>query len=534
MNLIEDDWLQGTDAEGKTAALSLLDIGDVKWLDLHAERPDFRGALYQLLIGVLQTGYAPQDVDEWRDRWRSPPDRDELSKAFNDLLPAFVLESDSGAPAFMQDLELPAEANQLSVRDLLIDAGSDSNLYFNKPVDDFCLCGRCAATALFALQINAPSGGRGVRTSLRGGGPLTTLLLPVESGTPATLWQKLWLNVQPVEALSHAPVTELGRVLPWLLPTRNSDGDKGLETTPQSVHPLQAYWSMPRRIRLVSPLGDGGVGTCSVCAAENVRVFSHYKTRHGGTNYTGAWTHPLTPYKLDSKGEKPPISCKGRDAGKGYREWVGLVLGNEDHQPDAAQVVRHFNNHVRKPAARLWCFGYAMDNMKAQCWYESMLPVLNVEASRRRVFTKRVKELLDAADLMAIQLHKHVKSAWFSRPGDVGQERAVPQSFWQGSEPMFYRALHGLHGVDDLESASSVRPVYQQWLREARELVLGLFDDWVLKVPVEALNMQRVVQARADLLKDLSAGKAFKPLWDVVSGGKKASEMKKANAREST
>ena len=45
-----------------------------------------------------------------------------------------------------------------------------------------------------------------------------------------------------------------------------------------------------------------------------------YLTRHGGTNYTGNWLHPLTPYSLDSKGEKPPISIKGRQAGKSYRE----------------------------------------------------------------------------------------------------------------------------------------------------------------------------------------------------------------------
>ena len=35
-----------------------------------------------------------------------------------------------------------------------------------------------AAIGLFTLSAYAPAGGAGIRTSLRGGGPLTTLLLP--------------------------------------------------------------------------------------------------------------------------------------------------------------------------------------------------------------------------------------------------------------------------------------------------------------------------------------------------------------------
>ena len=97
-----------------------------------------------------------------------------LRKIFEPHLGRFELESDG--PAFMQDFQLPAEVNRLPVLDLLIDAGSGSNQYFNKPASDHAMCRSCAAQALFTLQINAPAGGRGVRTSLRGGGPLTSLL----------------------------------------------------------------------------------------------------------------------------------------------------------------------------------------------------------------------------------------------------------------------------------------------------------------------------------------------------------------------
>nr|WP_231886596.1 type I-E CRISPR-associated protein Cse1/CasA [Methylomonas methanica] len=68
------------------------------------------------------------------------------------------------------------------------------------------LCPSCAATALFTLQTNAPSGGVGHRVGLRGGGPLTTLVLPKASQT--TLWQKLWLNVfnqEDLQSVDTAP-----------------------------------------------------------------------------------------------------------------------------------------------------------------------------------------------------------------------------------------------------------------------------------------------------------------------------------------
>lgn len=507
--LVAEKWMLGVGDAG-LSLISPLDIGDGALFDLASPRPDFRGALYQFLIGLLQTAYAPRDQDEWRERWNSPPDTKELEAAFAPYRHAFLLENDG--PAFMQDLQLPEEVNLLPVLELLIDAGSTSNRYFNKPAAEHGLCASCCAQALLTLQLNAPSGGRGIRTSLRGGGPLTTLLLPASD--TSTLWQKLWLNVLPLDVLDHPPVKHLSDVLPWLAPTRTSD-DKGVgDTPPDVVHPLQAYWSMPRRIRLDD--STPGHGDCAVCGTRDVRLIHHYRTRHGGTNYTGTWTHPLTPYSLDAKGEKPPISIKGRQAGRGYRDWLGLVLGNDDHQPDAAQVVAHFTTKVKQPRTRLWCFGYDMANMKALCWYDSILPVHVLEPHRQRRFAQNVKLLLEVANDSASALHKQVKAAWFRRPGDVGQEPAVFQSFWQGSEVVFYRVLEQLSRVD-FDNETELAQTYRRWLLETRKLALELFDHWVLSGPVENLDQQRTVKARADLGKELNSGKAMKPLWKIVN-----------------
>lgn len=523
MNLLTARWIAGRDATNALVFTNPCEIGRGELRDIQAPRADFRGALYQLLIGLLQTAYPPADMDEWQDRWHNPPTPAELEAAFAPWQSAFELQSEG--PAFMQDFDLPDGSNQAPVVDLLIDAGSDANRFFNKPVAEHGLCERCAAQALLTLQLNAPAGGRGVRTSARGGGPLTTLLLPADAH--ATLWQKLWLNVLPLDVLAYPDFKAPADVLPWLLPTRNSDGPGAVETHPgqalpfkaHEVHPLQIYWSMPRRVRLDE--STAGQGHCAVCGAEDVRIVRHYLTRHGGTNYSGAWQHPLTPYSLDAKGEKPPLSIKGRQAGRGYRDWLGLVLGNENHQPDAARVVAHFTA-VKKPRVRtrLWCFGYDMSNMKALCWYDSVLPVHTVAEEQQRQFTACIKYLLDVANETAGALHRQVKAAWFRRPGDAKPQPAVEQSFWQASEADFYRLLESLESID-FENGARVAEVYRHWLMRTYRLALGLFDQWVIAAPIEDLDMRRVVEARAGLGKDLNSGKAMKPLWKIVNAYQK-------------
>ncbi len=509
MNLLTDRWLSVQDVSGRVERISPLDIGSAGYLDLVAVRPDFRGSLYQFLIGLLQLGFAPLDMDEWRERWRQAPDADTLKTAWEPYLHAFELESDGAA--FMQDLQLPADANLLPVVDLLIDAGSDSNLYFNKTPASLGLCEACAAQALFTLQINAPSGGRGVRTSLRGGGPMTTLLLP--EAEDASLWHKLWLNVLTRDSLAYPDAAAASDVLPWLAPTRTSDGKHAQTTTPETVHFLQAYWSMPRRIRLDA--SSCAVGDCGVCGAAGVRLFHHYRTRHGGTNYTGAWLHPLTPYSLDPKNEAP-LSIKGQPGGIGYRHWLGLTLGTPDMQPAAAQVVSHFHAKVGRPAVRLWCFGYDMANMKARCWYESTLPVHVVDAQRRTAFIRHVKEMIAVAVEAAGSLHKHVKAAWFRHPGEAGPEPAIFQSFWQGSEPAFYAAIADLAAADP-RSDAAVASLYRSWLLSVRQTATALFEHWTLAGPIEERNLGQVVKARAGLSRDLNTSKSAKPMWKFVA-----------------
>jgi CRISPR system Cascade subunit CasA len=231
--------------------------------------------------------------------------------------------------------------------------------------------------------------------------------------------------------------------------------------------------------------------------------------------------HPLTPYSHDPKAEKEPWSIKGQKGGIGYRHWLGLTLGKENLQPAAAKVVAYFNRVAKRlpadaQAMRLWCFGYDMASAKARCWYDSTLPLHIVAPELQRHLIRAVEELLDVASEAAKELHKQVKAAWFKRPADVGSEPAIQLGFWQSSETKFYELLERIVHAD-LQNVSALVPLYREWLIYVNHLALEQFDDWALAAPIEEMNMERVVKARADLAKWLNQGKVAKELWKQVN-----------------
>ena len=142
--------------------------------------------------------------------------------------------------------------------------------------------------------------------ALRGGGPLTTLVIPYEE---KILWDKLWLNVLDVEESFKRITSPSPDIFPWMGTVRIS-GKGGVDTRPEDAHPLQVYWSMPRRIRLIE--SRDADGTCDLCGSQVDLAVKEYATLNYGVNYVGEWIHPLTPYRFDPQREKPPLSIKGQ------------------------------------------------------------------------------------------------------------------------------------------------------------------------------------------------------------------------------
>jgi CRISPR system Cascade subunit CasA len=248
MNLVKDEWIPVIGQEGTIHRIAPWQISeaDNPVMELAAPRADFQGALYQFLIGLLQTTFAPEDHDEWLVYWQDPPASNLLREVFERHDDAFELFNSDGA-AFMQDFSLN-EGEQKSIATLLIEAPGtktrkDNLDHFVKGKTGEGMCPACVATALFTLQINAPSGGQGHRVGLRGGGPLTTLVMPAEA---ASLWQRLWANVLTREELELDYTGDTASIFPWMRQTRLSD-KSGEPTLPGDVHPLHMYWAKDKQ-----------------------------------------------------------------------------------------------------------------------------------------------------------------------------------------------------------------------------------------------------------------------------------------------
>lgn len=523
MNLLDNwTWLPVTRGTNEREAIEpwriTEGVAERPILDVLAPRADLKGAIYQFLIGLLQTACAPEDEIQWRDGWRQPPSPETLKAAFAPHLPAFELDGDG--PRFMQDFDLP-DGEHKDISALLIEAPGGKTLREN--LDHFVKGGtvrrmapQWAAMALFTLQINAPSGGVGHRVGLRGGGPLTTLVLPDETDEPASLWHKLWLNVLTREEMErqtgNAKLSDPAAIFPWLAPTRTSEAKTGKETRPENGHPLQMYWAMPRRIRL--DFAQCEAGYCDLSGEYSERLVGGYVTKNYGVNYTGPWLHPLTPYSIDPK--TGPLSIKGQPGGVIYRNWLGLVGGGENNPRQPARVVQAYLASRRgmlkedRPP-RLWAFGYDMDNMKARCWYEATMPIFPFDQEKREDILEAVQVLLDAAGEVLGNLRSCLKEAWFSRPKDAkGDFSFVDRDFWRKTEADFYRVLE-----ETIQSEAAIdanQALRKKWRESLYRQAVAIFEHWAMSEENEDGDMERIVQAREKLDKWLMFGKAMKRL----------------------
>lgn len=523
MNLIDAPWVPVIREDGSHCRIAPWQVSERAnpVVELDAPRPDFQGGLYQFLIGLLQTCCAPEELDDWFSWYDEPPEPEQLKALMEQCTRAFELFSEPGKPAFLQDLEL-VDGEIWPVESLLIEAPGDKtsrdNLdFFVKAGRVDHICPSCAAQALFTLQTNAPSGGAGHRVGLRGGGPLTTLVMPAHA--THTLWLKLWLNVLEKEALPSRwydePVCNAS-VFPWLAPSRLSDKN-GRATLPDDVNELQAYWGMPRRIRLQQDLL---VGQCDLCGDRSESLVTGFSTRNHGINYEGPWTHPLTPYREDPKKEKPPLSLKGQKDGLNYRHWLGLAFRDEGNGDRAALVV---SNHIGTRAIelqagmlpQLWCFGFDLDNMKARGWCEHRLPLFSVPPEQADLIKGVAQIMINCARALLPELRKQVKSGWFRRPEDhKGDTSMIDQTFWQHTEAEFYRLLSDCAAHAELGRIDAT--LYRRWYNTLTNTAWQLFDHFTLHTSVEALDLKRVMKARELLHKRIHTLKPIKELRELA------------------
>lgn len=540
-------------------ALLLDDLDGNCVVEVAAPRPDFNGALQEFLIGLLTTALLPSDDDEWAARTAVPPTVEQFHDALMKLPQAFDLEGEG--PRFFQDLSEAdvAEGKFWTAESLLI--GMPNTEFANAPrrevvTDLFVKPGRieklgraAAAMALLTMQTYAPAGGAGHRTSLRGGGPLTTLVDPRDtSADPSAgqqaLWTKLWANVETLADLREkpcaGPVAATDLAFPWLRATRTSDlKARGVKTPPAAAHPLEAYFGLPRRIRLEF----GGPGICDLTGMEDDRPVVGFRMRKHGTLYEG-WQHPLSPYYRVKVSSTEWLPVHGQPGGVSWRDWAGLVLqAGEGEVRRPAAVVPAFARRVGvrgAGTARLHVFGYDMDNMKARGWTESIVPLFAVtDEERRRLLRETAEQLAEATSVAAAALLYAVKDSRSSNPkaatGDIGHVRS---QLWGDTESEFFRVMEAVAAFDvdagdPWAAADALRSEFKGVISRG---AMAIFDQWCPAVGLAPEPLRRRVVARHDLQSTLGGytklgEQLFTALGVPLPGGGRAARAARKRSR---
>ena len=463
LNLIADAWIPAV-RKGNSIEIRPHQIAEDGVEHLAWPRDDLNLACLELLIGLVYLADPPRDDGDWHERYNSP-DSERLRDALEPFAPYFELTGDG--PRFMQDeerLEEPAGSGQIGTPDILfIDSAGANTARKNADL----MVGRdrypslplsLAAMSLYTLQAFAPAGGRGNRTSMRGGGPMVTLIKPVDGGTHP-LWRHAWCNVPEGQPL---PVSDAADALPWLRPTRTSES--GQIVVPDMSHDAEVFFGMPRRLRLIF---------------DDDRVTGVVQVRYG-TNYA-RWLHPLSPYYCrEAGGELLPVHPKpGRVS---YRNWLGLAFGRGTELRVAAKSVQRYHGLADAPPAETLAGGWAMSNMKPLDFTLHTYPTFPLD----KAMDMRVAALVEAADFVFKQLRRSLKRALMLQ-GTA--DAVVQETFFTETEPRFVHAIQSI--ADGLG-----QEVETAWLNDLRRAALGIYDRHVLP-GLAAADMARI-EAKVD------------------------------------
>ena len=550
LNLIRDPWIPVATRSGRrfpvrpcnlTLAIDNDPIVDIDW-----PRADFRAAQLEFLIGLLITACQPKGNSAWQRWWDKPASPDELAARFAPF--EAVFDVDGPGPHFLQDqgnlgnetvpiagllIEQPGANTEKNNADLFVKRGQME-----------VLARSTAAIALYTLQAFAPSGGAGHRTSLRGGGPLTTLAVP---SSKISLWHLLWLNVPPVfkESEDELPERRLTDVFPWLAPTRISD-KTGAATNLADIHPTQCFWGMPRRVALMFEPNTEKLA-CDITGVVEDIIVRTYRTKPWGVNYQNV-PHPLTPAYRVKPTDLEWLPVHPQPGGTAYRHWLSFVQASTTRKPAAciAEAERRLAaiGGAASARPRLRLLGYDMDNMKARGFVETEMPLLFAsdagrgenEQPRQLAFETLVQRLVGGATETVSLVTRAIKDA---KGGDGGTELdLVRETFFKDTETAFFEAA--TEGLYKIESAPLDQSLLQDLANQWRETTLRpaaekAFDR---EVPIAALTdmadfaaIEKMVNARRFLLVALAGyGPAGKRLFETLGMGARQAKAKKGVA----
>ena len=477
LNLITDAWIPVRTTDDERRVIRPDQIAEPGIARPDWPRADFNLACLELLVGLVFLADPPRHAGDWPNR--RAPDPDRLRDRLAPLAPAFDLGGDG--PRFLQDLEeLDADASPVDM--LFIDSSGGNTARNNADLmvkrERYAgLAAPLAAMALFTLQSQAPSGGAGNRTSMRGGGPLITLVEPAGE-PPAPLWEMVWANVPGGRPL---PPDRLEEALPWMRPTETSETGTSPKQPPDDdgLALAEAFFGMPRRLRLDFAEGDP-------------MIVTGVRQRPYGTNY-GLWRHPLSPYYQQKAGAEL-LPMHPRPGIASYRNWAGIAFQQPDGLRHVASTVAAWHNRNPQGAkASLHIGGWAMDNMKPRDFIWSRQPLFVFEDRKAE---QAAIALIEAANAFSLALAGAMQTLTGAASMDASAVEPVREAFYTDTQAGFEKMLARLARQEPLGAVAA------DWVAILRCAALGLFDPRAVPGLADRRieDAEAIIRARSQLL----------------------------------
>lgn len=480
LNLLADPWLPVIKSS-EIVKIRPDEIADPGTTRLAWPRPDFNLACLELLIGLVSMAYPPKDDADWEKKLENP-DTDQLRDRFEEFAGYFYLGG--SGPRFLQDIE-PFEydinPSQIKPVDMIfIDSPGDATVKKNSDLmvkrDRFLsLMPAEAAMALYTLQAFAPVGGSGNRTSMRGGGPMTTLVQPLElENTKNPLWRLVYSNVLPGTPL---PPHDAHQALPWIRETITSE--KNQVVTEESSHSLEAFFGMPRRLRLIF---------------DSDKITGVVQKKYG-TNYS-SWKHPLTPYYRQKEGDLEWLPVHPKAGPLSYRNWLGTTVATKDDGTGTTEVAKAVSTYGRRsgvPDYELLVGGWAMDNMKPVDFTLNSYPKF---PRLNEGFEDRVRLMVDAANATSNAIRKALRLAGSL---DGKSLDSVIEEFFTITEEEFVSSVREIAGGKGTE-------IEEGWYNGLRDVAIPMFDERTLTGLIDhsIADIEKRTKARRNLDGELA------------------------------
>ena len=291
MNLLIDNWIP-VQHQGvfKQISLKTLLTHDEPW-QISLPRDDMEMACLQLLVSLTQMLFVPKDGSELKARIKQPITEAEYIDVVEGKVDWF--EIDHPEHPFMQCREVKSKELTDMAKLFAGLTGATSSTFVNEPDLASKLCSSCAVLGLFNQATNCPGFGGGFKASLRGGAPISTLILGED------LRQTLWQNVLSKKTLDE--------VMPWYEAYKDEKPNwvevvkPGQMIAAHETGLLRGLFWQPAHIELVR---EEGQGVCDCCGNEDQRYIGFNKEKFV-YDFSGVWPHPHGPrgYKL-ARGER--------------------------------------------------------------------------------------------------------------------------------------------------------------------------------------------------------------------------------------